>query len=156
MFSCSRCVRDGVSSPPTLAVVGDPTRDPRTGMPDLDPTNLGGMPVVFVRAVRRPVNRAKVDNVDNLQFADLEESFGADYGSTAYVALTRLLPRASNVRETGPLGATTSFRAPFQPLVDMNRHMIQCPRGHRFQVTRAMLVRRAEQARAEGDERPTI
>jgi hypothetical protein len=129
-------------------VVGDP------GL-DVDPSEFGGTPVVFIRASRIP----KISSA--MLHQDCDPTVDNDF-----LAMTRLFPRASQqmmtvdaldaLEPTKTITAKT-FRPPFDALDEhSSRVMVQCPRGHRVQVTRHQLVRLATHAAASGDEYPTI
>jgi hypothetical protein len=181
-FVCARCVQAGVARPPTLAVVGEAHRDPKSGLPDFDADILGGAPAVLIRFARRNKSEAKMDNSNLIPLAlpldpngpyampsAIDPGFDSGCFETArFLAIRRLLPRAEvEVEplkwEDAPIARTTIVRAPFEPLLDSYKQtLIECPvrdrRGkrHRVQVTRGQLVRRAVQAIAEGDNFPTI
>ena len=147
-FRCAKCVRAGIAAPSALAVVGDPGSD-------VDTSEFGGTPVVFIRAKRIP----KIESA--LQHQDCDPTVDDDF-----LAMTRLFPKASRqivtvdaLDELEPTKTITAktFRVPFVALIeDVSRVMVQCPHGHRVQVTRRELIRRAAQATASGDESPTI
>jgi hypothetical protein len=141
-------VRGGASSPPTLAVVGDPGSD-------VDTSEFGGTPVVFIRSKRIP----KIASA--MLFQDCGPAVDNDF-----LVMSRLFPKASRqtmtvdaLNELEPTKTITAktFRVPFVALVDdLSRVIAECPRGHRVQVTRRQLVRVAADAIASGDEFPTI
>jgi hypothetical protein len=154
-FTCRRCVRAGVVSPPTLAVVGDP----RLEGDDFCPLADDELPAVLVRVPRPNLGAAAERNAQR-------EPFGVD----EFMIMKRLLPHASLepvtitnpseslVRAVPVVNGTVQsdiFRPPFRPLQG-GRAIVECFRHHRVTVSRNQLVRLAKQANLAGDRFPTL